>query len=189
MEVKRHRQNHPATRKQKKTLASLTPRPTASLAWARMVGPRSFDASATYLASCSNPCPSPWGSKGRKGSRDWEPCVIPFLDLDFLGAMAKRGARCRRSPKECGGEGSRRRDAVAAKGLRMLPKPPYRAWAWAHHLFHSHINRSSGFCPVREPRHCGKLDPMHDPSGLWSTRVPLFWHHARPGNMTGHIKV
>jgi hypothetical protein len=46
--------------------------------------------------------------------------AIPFLGLDFLGAMAKRGARNRRSPEECGREGSRRRDAVSAKGRRTL---------------------------------------------------------------------
>jgi hypothetical protein len=51
--------------------------------------------------------------------------VIPFLDLDFLGAMAKRGARCRRSPEECDREGSSRRDIVAVKGLRTLPKLPH----------------------------------------------------------------
>jgi hypothetical protein len=29
---------------------------------------------------------------------------------------------------------------------------------------------------------------MHDPLGLRSTRVYLFWRHARPGNATSHVK-
>jgi hypothetical protein len=53
--------------------------------------------------------------------------AIPFLDLDFLGAMAQQGARSRGSPEECGKEGSEKGDVLAAKGLRTLPKTLYRA--------------------------------------------------------------
>jgi hypothetical protein len=78
-----------ATKKQKNTLASLASWPTALLAWARMVGPCSFVPSATYLVSSSTPCPSPCALTGRKGSREWEPLVPPFLDSDLLGAMVQ----------------------------------------------------------------------------------------------------
>jgi hypothetical protein len=118
--------------------------------------------------------------------------------------MAQRGARCRGSPEVCGREGGRRRDALAAKGLRTLPKPLYRACVQAHRPFHSRINpsllphaRPCGKCPTmsssfrlaQELRHHGRApESMHGPSGLRSTRVPLFWRHARPSNMTSRIK-
>jgi hypothetical protein len=93
----------PATRKQRNTLASLASRPTALLAWATMVGPRSFDLSATYLANSSIPYPSPCALTRRKGSRGWEPSVPHFLDLDLLGAMVQQEARSRGTPEKCGG--------------------------------------------------------------------------------------
>jgi hypothetical protein len=62
--------------------------------------------------------------------------------MDFLGAMAQRGARCIGLQEECGGEGGKGRDALAVKGLSTVPKPLYRAWVRAHLLFHTRIRPS-----------------------------------------------
>jgi hypothetical protein len=118
--------------------------------------------------------------------------------------MAQQGARGRGTSEKCGEERGRRRDALAVKGQRLLPKTLYRAWAWAHRLFHSRINPSllphtwlawqlphyaEHFCLARESRHRGSApESMHDPSGLQNTHVPLFWRHAKPGTVIGHIK-
>jgi hypothetical protein len=129
VEEERHWWDHPRHQEAEEDPCIPASRPTASLAWARMVGLRSFDPSATYPASYWSPCPLPWAAKGRKGSREREPSVLPFLDLDLdldlLGAMAQQGARDRGTSEECGKEEGRRGDVLAAKGLRLLPKTHY----------------------------------------------------------------
>jgi hypothetical protein len=63
-------------------------------------------------ASCSIPCLLPCALTRRKGSQEWEPSTIHFLDLDFLGAMAQRevgAGKRRRSAAEEEGEGEMHR--------------------------------------------------------------------------------
>jgi hypothetical protein len=104
--------------------------------------------------------------------------------------------RQRREQEERCGVSKRTKDTARAPFLGLGRGPTIRfTSALTLRSFPMHDSRgncptaSSGFRPVQKLRRRGRApESMHDPSALPSTRVPLFWRRARPGNMTSHIK-
>jgi hypothetical protein len=194
----------PATRNQRKTLASIALRSMASLACARMVGPRSFVPFASYPASSSTPCPSPCALIGRNGSWEREPSApLSWIWTSWRSWCSERqGAREHQgSVVEEEDEGEvhwQQTDSDRCPKIFIgLGHGPTIHFASALTPCSFPTHDPCGNCPttshvsrhVQESRHRGRTPELvHDPSGQQSTQVLLFWHRDRSGNVTSHIK-
>jgi hypothetical protein len=103
MEEERHRRNHP--RHQKAEEYACVPRlMTDGFAGMGEDGRTSLVRLIRHISSKQLvPYPSSCALTGRNRSREWEPSVPHFLDLDLLGAMVQQEARSRGTPEKCGG--------------------------------------------------------------------------------------